>query len=192
MNSQKNRILVTIFVLLFAEKSAQDVDYLLPNKFLPWLMEKNFSPSFLQDSRALSTLISSSSHESADIDALFNTPIPKGENGSSNSFCALQLSYILSKIRKNPRDPKLFVLLDSYAKPLAGIRAGNLDWPGQESQCESIQFSPSSDDASGFTGKFCIAKWAPKSLPISPLNIIQAFVFPAHAVHKTSDILEYS
>lgn len=156
MKLQENRFLVIILVLSFAEKSLQDLEFVPFNKVLPWLMKRNFSSYFPMDQ----LLTNSSSYESAYFGFPTNTSFAIHHNGSTNSLCALHLSSILTKIRADQRDLKLIMLLDSFAKPLAGIQSGNLDWPGQEKQCESIKFPPDSDDAPGFNGKFCKAKWS--------------------------------
>lgn len=143
---------------------------LLFNRALLWIEGNKFAQSFYYGSKPTSTLT-----PSLVVDTLENASLKSFQPGSSTSpetgcreflarsgdICAVHLHHILKKLDANQGEISLITFIDSFAKPLAGVRSGNLDWNGHSPQCESTSVSVQLDQggASNFKGKYCKIEW---------------------------------
>ncbi|XP_074594543.1 uncharacterized protein LOC141849928 [Brevipalpus obovatus] len=161
--------LVILQVLPLSVCAINDVE-LLVNRVLPWFEEESFAESFYLNSR-ISLLSLTSPLQANTNDTILRSPtldglttITNDVSDRSKSSCAIHLQYILTKLWTNQRDASLLSFIDSFAKPVPGIRNGNLNWHGNQMQCESsiISLKFDSEYPSKFGGKYCKAEWGTK------------------------------
>lgn len=137
------------------------------NRAFPRFEEESFTKSFYLGSRIPLIWLNSSQSNLTDI--IFHSPrldqssavqnVQNGESLSSENLCFSHLEYIIETIWSNRGDAFVLAFLDSFAKPVPGVKDGNLDWPGNQKQCESIIVSSGSGSKPTFGGKYCRAEW---------------------------------
>lgn len=161
--------LLQLILLIFAifsplSEQVESKRNVLFNKVLPWIDGLSFAQLF-----DVSTKVSSSLEDPRKFSDDFTIKFPLESSevkcreilAKSKNTCALHLHHILKKLGDNKKEISLITFIDSFAKPSAGIRNGNLDWIGHERQCEMTRVMvPSSPDAmKSFQGKYCRAEW---------------------------------
>ncbi|XP_074594808.1 regulator of hypoxia-inducible factor 1-like [Brevipalpus obovatus] len=138
------------------------------NQILPSIPDANFTQSFYLTSR-ISLLSLNSSLQNNTSDTILRLPTFHGPTNKSNnvsdsleSLCLLHLQYIIRKLWTNKRDTSLLSFIDSFAKPVPSVRNGNVNWHGNQMQCEStnVPFELESKPSSNFGGKYCRAEWS--------------------------------
>ncbi|XP_074594527.1 O-acyltransferase like protein-like [Brevipalpus obovatus] len=168
MKSLKSGGLLIILILLHSRLGDSVVEVLF-NKLLPWIEEKSFTKSFYLGSRISLLSLNSSldnnnftkfgSHSSA-LDRL--SKVLNDNPISSRDLCPNHLQTIIERLKTNKRDTSILSFIDSFAKPVPGVRNGNVNWHGNQIQCEStnIPFESESKSPSNFGGKYCRAEWS--------------------------------
>ncbi|XP_074594984.1 uncharacterized protein LOC141850302 [Brevipalpus obovatus] len=172
-SSQIGGLCLVILVLLQVQVSSVSSIALVQvilNRVLPWFEEESFAESFYLNSRisllSLTSPLQANTNDTilrlSTLDGL--TTITNNVSDRSKSSCASHLQYILTKLWTNQRDASLLSFIDSFAKPVPGIRNGNLNWHGNQMQCESsiISLKFDSEYPSKFGGKYCKAEWGTK------------------------------
>ncbi|XP_074605199.1 nose resistant to fluoxetine protein 6-like [Brevipalpus obovatus] len=165
MESLRSGVLMVILMLL----SSSYIDGVLEvifNKVLPRFEGESFAKSFYLSSRVSLLPLNLFLQNSTGI--AFHSPVldelsafsREKESTLSKSSCAFHLKYIIETIWSNQGDTSVLGFLDSFAKPAPGVIGGNLDWNGNQRQCEST--SVSSGSRSNFVGKYCKAEWRTK------------------------------
>lgn len=162
-----------IILILSHSSSGDSVVEVLFNKLLPWLEEDNFTKSFYLGSRiSLLSLNSSLENNSTGLDSFpsildRSSTVLDNELSSAKNLCPFHLQGILKRLWTNQRDTSILSFVDSFAKPVPGVRNGNTNWHGNQMQCESTSVSFESDSRSkdsklpsSFGGKYCKAEWS--------------------------------
>lgn len=184
-----------LILIIVCSESTDGLLEILLNRAVPWLEKESFAKSFYLGSK-ISLLSLKSASESNITDSILHSPTldgvmldPNHVSDGLGSLCAIHLQFIIKKLWTNQRDASILSFIDSFAKPPPAVMNGNLNWHGDQMQCESTNITLESN-SEAFGGKYCKAEWNTSFYSGYPLRHYTGVCMPSSCREKDFELMK--